>query len=98
MTETHSLGDAEVKLYKLFPYESLCCNGDYCEANCGEKTRKEILDLINALLLGQKEGFRREIEKVIFEINAKQIGSNEYQAGKIEVCNDLLTKLDNNLV
>lgn len=31
---------------RKFPYESLCCNGDYCEARCHDKREERILDFI----------------------------------------------------
>lgn len=46
----------ENRLMQVFPYESLCCNGDYCEARCDEKTRNQILGLIQHIA---KEEYER---------------------------------------
>lgn len=97
MTEAHSLGEWEANFDETF--EDMF----FRRAMTSEDDSGPVKDFIRSLLLAQKEGFRREIEGM------KQTCTyhDEYTAGCKQcllvrganaIVNDLLTKLDTNLI
>lgn len=79
MTSYRTKEEVGAGLYKVFPYESLCCNGDYCDANCDLKRRNEVTDFISQLRLSDLESIIEEVEKIkatVEEVN----GTSKYDS------------------
>jgi len=58
----------EMRFDKQFPYESLCCNGDYCKDKCHDNTREKLFSFIRSLV---SEAEARAREDLIDSITTK---------------------------